>query len=416
MTSTNTWEAMSGGQEKGTRRRKLAGMLSKANELRQSYTKAWSSAGFEAGIGEDHDRGIPDAFPDVAIATSEDGQMILFPSYARRHTKRKYPVHDLVGSVHDPRTFNAGGDQEYWRKEWEKYEDDNAVVDVDVRGWLYSPHRGPYSRTNRFLIGLARQLSGIPAPAVGSRADSRSNSRTTSPHRETREEELIEKEAKAIERRGREEANIAARGGYSEDPRSYNSSRSASPEPIEPQPGDFPHPLTDSSLEAPSIGSSKRSSWNQPSNMSQEDIAIANAHLISRLKPFLTDPSVNVALTIFFYNDETSQSRSTITNDLGHFSFRAALDFVPTHVKVLATPDLKAVEEVRVTEPTGISLISDIDDTIKHSAVGMGAKEMFRNTFIRELKDLVVEGVQEWYTKMAEMGVEIHYCSNSPWQ
>ena len=148
--------------------------------------------------------------------------------------------------------------------------------------------------------------------------------------------------------------------------------------------------------------------------MSPVELVTANKHLIARLKPFLTNPSVNVPLTIFFYNGETSQSRTTHTNEAGHFNFRAALDFVPTHVRILAGENLSATQEVRITELRGISLISDIDDIIKHSAIGSGAKEIFRNTFIPELSDLTIEGVKEWYTKLSE--IKLHYVSNAPWQ
>lgn len=61
-------------------------------------------------------------------------------------------------------------------------------------------------------------------------------------------------------------------------------------------------------------------------------------------------------------------------------------------------------------------MISDIDDTIKHSAISAGAREIFRNAFIRELGDLTIDGVREWYNTLHDMGVKIHYVSNSPWQ
>ena len=74
------------------------------------------------------------------------------------------------------------------------------------------------------------------------------------------------------------------------------------------------------------------------------------------------------------------------------------------------------MEDVLITEDKGVSMISDIDDTIKHSAIGSGAREIFKNTFIRELSDLTIKGVMEWYSKMAALGVQLHYVSNSPWQ
>ena len=67
-------------------------------------------------------------------------------------------------------------------------------------------------------------------------------------------------------------------------------------------------------------------------------------------------------------------------------------------------------------EPRGLSLISDIDDTIKRSNIPLGAREIFRNTFIRDLGDLCIDGVREWFGSLHHMGVQFHYCSNSPWQ
>jgi len=75
----------------------------------------------------------------------------------------------------------------------------------------------------------------------------------------------------------------------------------------------------------------------------------------------------------------------------------------------LASENLSATEAVHITEAKGISLISDIDDII-----ASGAKEIFTNTFIRELQDLTIQGVKEWYTKLYSLGVKLHYVSNSP--
>jgi hypothetical protein len=150
--------------------------------------------------------------------------------------------------------------------------------------------------------------------------------------------------------------------------------------------------------------------------MSHADLTIANNHLLNRLKPFMANPLTNSPISAFFYNESASRQHTVYTDASGHFSCRAALDFVPTHVRVLAGEKLSATEEVSITSPNGVSLISDIDDTIKHSAISAGAREIFRNAFIRELGDLTVEGVREWYNTMHDMGVKLHYVSNSPWQ
>lgn len=399
-------------RKRGGKRERLAGYLKAANEIRQSYQQSYSEKwGGNDGV-EDDPHGIPGSFPDAAIVSHGDEQMILFPSYARRHTKEK-PFFENANM--NPK-LDEKGDAEYWAREWQRYEDDRAIVDVDVRGWLYSPHRGPMTRKNRLLIGLARQLSGIPAPKSGSRdtsPDSNSLRAKAREHEEKKEEEKIAREAEQIMKKGRGEEAAALRGDYSEKPKRDSDGdsiysdrgriRSGSSR-VSPESSPTPGRLT------------KRASWNQPSEMTQAELLTANAHLMARLRPFLTNPMVSTAITVFFYDEENSSSRTIETDEAGHFNMRAALDFVPTHVRVLASENLSAIEEVKITEPKGVSLITDVDDTIKHSSIGSGSREIFRNVFIREFADLTIEGVREWYNTMYDMGVGVHYVSNSPWQ
>ena len=416
------------GRERGARRKKLAGYLKAANELRQSYQQSYGLGGQRDGAEEDGS-GVPGSFPDVSMAQSGDGELLLFPSYATRLPAKKSRRRDEPGATQDIRSEEGSGDAEYWKQEWEKYERDNSVVQVDIRGWLYSPQQGQMTRKNRLLVGIARQLSGIPAPASSRASSPQSAHNVRIESRNTRrEEEMVEKEAESITRKGQDEADTAWQGRYSEVPSREADqssmyglpSHSRSPSPNQRPLRSMSRPLSKSSLhgdfESGPSPLTKRSSWRQPSDMSSAELSAANAHLMVRLKPFLTTPLVNTPLTVFFYNDQASRSRTITTNEAGHFSHRAALDFVPTHVRVLVSDKLSATEEVRITEPAGISMISDIDDTIKHSGIGSGAREIFRNVFIRDLGDLTIDGVKEWYSTMADLGVTFHYVSNSPWQ
>jgi hypothetical protein len=63
----------------------------------------------------------------------------------------------------------------------------------------------------------------------------------------------------------------------------------------------------------------------------------------------------------------------------------------------------------------GPSVVSDIDDTIKHTQVRQ-RREMLLNTFAREF--VAVPGMAAWYQRMAqaESGVAFHYLSGSPLQ
>ncbi|KAF2116493.1 hypothetical protein BDV96DRAFT_572237 [Lophiotrema nucula] len=421
-------------RESGARRKKLAGYLKAANELRQTYAQQYAPGWSRREATYDYEDDTPGGFPDAAVVRNGDEEMILFPSYARKHIRRKPQaepgtIQETPGDGRDVRDSTGAGDAEFWKQQWDAYEDDNAVVDVDVRGWIYSPHKGPMSRKQRIFISLARQLVGVQAPASAS--NSQSSSRDPSPshltHRDRaqvrqaqRDELLTAKEADEILRRGEKEAEVAAQGGYSEKPKSEAddfdtlSLRSKSAESIRPDLRTRAHQISEA--EEPRTGIQKRASWNQPANMSQAELAEANARLLARLRHFLAIPMANTPISVFFYNDEVSKQRTVYTDASGHFSISAALDFVPTHVRILASDHLSATEDIHITEQHGVSVISDIDDTIKHSAISSGAREIFRNAFIRDLGDLTIEGVKDWYNSMAAMGVKFHYVSNSPWQ
>ncbi len=68
---------------------------------------------------------------------------------------------------------------------------------------------------------------------------------------------------------------------------------------------------------------------------------------------------------------------------------------------------------VHVLRPQGLSVISDIDDTIKISHVA-DVKELLRNTFLREFE--AVPGMAEAYRNWSDEGADFHYISASPWQ
>ncbi|KAL8356646.1 hypothetical protein RB601_001784 [Gaeumannomyces tritici] len=434
-------------RESGARRKKLAAMagsvyragVAAAGEMREQYNNT-RFRNVDNSI--DPQMTIPGSFPNVAIITKGDEQMVLFPSYAKRHIRQFDKDGNRIGSggggaaaayqqqgqqgghQQYPTSQAPMNDEEYWHNEWAKVEDEKAVVDVDVRGWVYSPHKGPMTRKNRILIGLARRMSGIPPPTIQPDAGGNDNGYGGLPHHsmseeheDLREQQKIAREAEEIERRGRGEEEVATRGGYSEAPNSrrfldasetssLRAPRSGAATPAVSPPGS-------PSLTARQAGGTTAAA---AADLTEAELAVANANLMARLGPFLTTPLVRQPVTIFFYNDSQSQSKTVTTNDAGHFSIRAALDFVPTDIRVLANEDLSATEPVRVVEPRGVSLISDIDDTIKRSNISLGAREIFRNTFIRDLGDMAVPGAREWYGALHSMGVQIHYCSNSPWQ
>lgn len=69
--------------------------------------------------------------------------------------------------------------------------------------------------------------------------------------------------------------------------------------------------------------------------------------------------------------------------------------------------------EIELISQEGLSIISDVDDTIKLSNVG-DRKELLANTFTREFR--AIPGMRELYQTWAKQGVSFHYVSASPWQ
>jgi len=68
---------------------------------------------------------------------------------------------------------------------------------------------------------------------------------------------------------------------------------------------------------------------------------------------------------------------------------------------------------VRLIAPEGLSVISDVDDTIKVSMV-RDRRALMRNTFLRPFRP--VEGMAGLYRRWADAGAAFHYLSASPWQ
>lgn len=67
---------------------------------------------------------------------------------------------------------------------------------------------------------------------------------------------------------------------------------------------------------------------------------------------------------------------------------------------------------VRLLEPEGRSVVSDIDDTIKVTEIPAGSAVVLRNTFLRPY--LATEGMLARYRGLGD--VSFHYVSGGPWQ
>jgi hypothetical protein len=71
---------------------------------------------------------------------------------------------------------------------------------------------------------------------------------------------------------------------------------------------------------------------------------------------------------------------------------------------------------VRILESDGVSIISDIDDTIKVTEIPAGASVVIRNTFYKDFT--AAPGMAEMYQDLTDEydNVFVHYVSGAPWQ
>jgi hypothetical protein len=74
--------------------------------------------------------------------------------------------------------------------------------------------------------------------------------------------------------------------------------------------------------------------------------------------------------------------------------------------------DHSSTGRVRLLEATGLSVISDIDDTIKTTEIPAGSKIVVTNTFFRDFA--AAPGMAEMYQGWS--GASFHYVSGGPWQ
>ncbi|QEG02863.1 hypothetical protein Mal15_69840 [Stieleria maiorica] len=141
-----------------------------------------------------------------------------------------------------------------------------------------------------------------------------------------------------------------------------------------------------------------------------------------RIRPFLVDNERGKSVTVDVAGKQYSAGTSQPN---GHFlsSLSSAAD--PWHggrsenqvavlKAVLPRGDSRSFRgRVHLITPQGLSVISDIDDTIKDSQV-TDKSELLKNTFLRDFQ--AVAGMSPLYAGLHDRGAAFHYVSGSPWQ
>jgi hypothetical protein len=108
--------------------------------------------------------------------------------------------------------------------------------------------------------------------------------------------------------------------------------------------------------------------------------------------------------------DGHTESLLTIPVDRGPYKDRQVVEF---RLQTKAGDRREFKGRVQLIGPTGLSVVSDIDDTIKFSNV-LDKRELIRNTFTRKFKP--IDGMADVYRDWETKGAVFHYVSGSPWQ
>ncbi|QLG70318.1 hypothetical protein HG535_0A02560 [Zygotorulaspora mrakii] len=118
-----------------------------------------------------------------------------------------------------------------------------------------------------------------------------------------------------------------------------------------------------------------------------------------------------------------SQTITKTTDERGYLYAKVRTDFQPSSIRItLDTPiDFPKIISreypCNYVKPEGYGIISDIDDTIKHTGVTGDKRSMFRNVFVNNIDTWLISEVSQWYKTLEEhFEIDFFYISNSPMQ
>ncbi len=153
---------------------------------------------------------------------------------------------------------------------------------------------------------------------------------------------------------------------------------------------------------------------------------VASETFQRRIDGFLSAPGKRRRIVLQIADQRFRLRRRTRKNGIFYGSLKlpeAAVNSLENNAPMLRMQLLRDVESNAAAESTcgyihivheqGLSVISDIDDTIKLTEA-TSKKEMLANTFLRPFE--VVEGMSQLYQDWRAQGCDFHYVSSSPWQ
>ncbi|OLL27070.1 hypothetical protein NEOLI_000783 [Neolecta irregularis DAH-3] len=252
-----------------------------------------------------------------------------------------------------------------------------AELHVHVHGWIYaSPRATDFTRKHRLLMGLARQIAGLPSLSPTDDSFFSAN-------------DLGSPKGKSV-------PALSESAPFSPRPRNSLVFRR---QPTLPR---YERYFPNTSLD------------------------VLHSNLTERILPVISQPVVSRQVLIQLIGHPSGHilKEETIeTDDRGHFKSTLVLASPAVEkITILARSSsdqqnlLVQESSCSVVADRGISIITDVDDTLKKSNVTAGKRELFRNVFLRDHAEVQIQGVKEWFNDLASKGIHFHYVSSSPWQ
>lgn len=158
------------------------------------------------------------------------------------------------------------------------------------------------------------------------------------------------------------------------------------------------------------------------------------AFFSSRIRDFIVDSESRETVLfefygdpqrdVFFLKDENGKVAQTNLNGMAEGEIRLTKDRAAELMEVSNTENgwlkVHSVSQdhtghgyVRLVPPEGLSVISDVDDTVKITEIPAGSSIMIRNTFFKEYSP--APGMADLYNSLGD-DTFFHYVSGSPWQ
>jgi hypothetical protein len=145
--------------------------------------------------------------------------------------------------------------------------------------------------------------------------------------------------------------------------------------------------------------------------MGLSDAEAASAVFTRRLRLFLRDNESRKQLSVLA---AATEHGLPVSGRDGHFEGLLALPDAPPGELLLRLARYERFSgRAHLLADEGLTVISDIDDTVKVSHV-LDKKKLLRATFLEEFR--AVEGMAELYQRWVSEGAHLHFVSSSPWQ